>query len=260
MAGVIRLHSNDRYSKMSLVTGIDVSAVRKASVCVVGAGALGNEVIKNLALYAPARIVIVDRDFVEPSNLGRCFLFDVRDAETRIGKAEAASRSAQHINPDCIPEPFHRDATSLDSTFFAQFDLVMGCVDSIRTRLHLDSNCYYSGIPYIDGGIDGLFGRVQVVLPPHSPCYGCTLNGTHLSGLDRGFSCSGREASVPARQIASDASVCGIIGSLEMLQGLRVISGTLKEGSLLFFDGRIPSLMSLELAVDEKCANHVSIA
>ena len=253
----IRLNTNDRYSRMKLVKGVDLDAIRRASICVVGAGALGNEVIKDLALYAPARLSIVDMDCVDYSNLGRCFLFDAADAETSNSKADAASRSACRINPDCRPDALNIDATSLDSAFFSEFDVVMGCVDSIRTRLHLNSNCYFSGTPYIDGGIDGLYGRVQTVLPPHGPCYGCAINGTHLSRVDAAFSCTGREANIPIRQIASDPSICGMVGSLQVLQGLSVISGTLSEGILLFIDGGVPSMMPLELTVDTKCANHI---
>ncbi len=258
MPGEIRLHAEDRYSRMRLVTGVDINAIRDSHICVVGAGALGNEVIKDLALYAPARLSIVDRDYVEYSNLGRCFLFNEQDAEERNGKAEAASRSAHSINTDCKAEAVNEDVTTLDASFFSQYDAVFGCVDSIKTRLHLNSNCYFSGIPYIDGGIDGLYGRVQVVFPPHSPCYECAINATHFSQIDRGYSCTGREANVPSRQIASDPSVCGTVGSLQTLQGLRVVSGTLSEGALLFFDGFLSSLMPLELAVDPKCINHVS--
>jgi adenylyltransferase/sulfurtransferase len=253
----IRLHGEDRYSRIKLVTGIDIRAIRNARVCVVGAGALGNEVIKNLALYAPSRLSVVDRDYVELSNLGRCFLFDYKDAEMRRSKAKAVSRNVGRINPDCKIEPVHEDAAALDSGFFSQYDVVIGCVDNIRTRLHINSNCYFSEVPYIDGGIDGLYGRVQVILPPDGACYECTINSTHMARIDLGYSCTGREANVPGRQIASEPSVCGIVGSLQTLEGLRVVSGILSEGIFLFFNGNESSLKQFDLTIDAKCTNHI---
>ncbi|MBX8631721.1 MAG: ThiF family adenylyltransferase [Thermoplasmata archaeon YP2-bin.285] len=248
--------SEDRYSRIRLIRELDFGGIRSSRICVVGAGALGNEVIKNLALYAPSLMTVVDSDRVDYTNLGRCFLFDRSDAETHRSKAEAASSRARLLNPDCSVECFPMDATTLDHTFFSRFSVVIGCVDSIRTRLHLNSNCYYAGIPYIDGGIDGLNGRIQVVLPPRTACYECTLNGSHMDSVDSEYSCGGREASFPSRRIPSEPAVAGIVGSIQSLEAVKIVSHLRKEGTLLLYDGRTCILSELEVQFSPICPNH----
>ncbi|MEM3852544.1 MAG: ThiF family adenylyltransferase, partial [Methanomassiliicoccales archaeon] len=204
-----------RYSRMEKLGNVSLTDIRRASVCVVGAGALGNEVVKSLVLYGVGRLTIVDNDRVVTSNLGRCALFTEKDAEQHAYKADALSRSVSALNPDSIVAPLKIRAQQIDYSFFATQDVIIGCVDNIETRLFLDSVCFEKRIPYIDGGVEGMFGRVQVVVPPMTACYTCTINGTHSDVLDRRFGCDGEERSLPSRLIPSEPCIVSAVASIQ---------------------------------------------
>ena len=96
--------NEDRYARQTLIKWWDQSALRKSNVLVVGAGALGNEIVKNLALVGVGNISIVDMDHIENSNLARCIFF--RDDDTGKPKAEILARAASKINPDITTSHF----------------------------------------------------------------------------------------------------------------------------------------------------------
>jgi len=88
----------DRYARLRLIRWWDQDRLRAAKVLVVGAGAIGNEVLKNLALVGIGHMVVVDFDTIEDSNLARCVLF--RAADRGESKAQVAGRALQQLNPD----------------------------------------------------------------------------------------------------------------------------------------------------------------
>lgn len=245
-----------RYGRITSVRELDLSTIRKCSICVVGAGALGNEVLKNIVLYGPKELTVLDFDRVERSNLGRCFLFSREDAETGIRKADAAASAIGRMNDDVEVRALAEDARSLDHEFFSGFDMVLGCMDNIASRLHVNANCYYCGVPYVDGGIDGLAGRVQVVIPPDGACYQCTVNATHMSVVDLGYTCTGREANVPRRLVPSEPSVSSLTGSLQSLEAARIAAGKGEAGRMLLYNGLRNELESVIVSVSGVCDNH----
>ncbi len=246
----------DRYARIRIVTALDFERIRHSTICVAGAGALGNEVLKNMALYGPRKLVVVDNDSVDLSNLGRCFLFTEEDALSGRGKADAACESLRRINSDVEFEGRECDVLELDRAFFSVFDAVIGCLDNINARLHVNSNCYYAGVPYIDGGLDGLTGRVQVVVPPEGACYQCTLNASHMKVLDRYFSCSGRETNIPRRRVPAEPSVSALIGSIQSLEAAKLLSGKAQGDSMQFYDGAMNWLENISVAIEPGCDNH----
>src|SRR5512145_2087818 len=99
------IDDDDRYSRLRLIACWDQQKLRRASVLVVGAGALGNEVLKNLTLVGIGRIVVIDMDEIEDSNLTRSVLFRARDRGK--SKAIAAAEACREINPDTTITPIH---------------------------------------------------------------------------------------------------------------------------------------------------------
>lgn len=245
-----------RYGRIGLIGALSIEALREASICVAGAGALGNEVLKNLVLYGPRKLTVIDNDRVEESNLGRCFLFSESDAERGAPKAETAVGRLRQINGEVPLQAVASDLRDLDHSFYSSFDIVLGCVDNIAARLHLNSNCYYRGVPYIDGGLDGLRGRVQVVLPPDSACYQCTVNASHMAALDRLYTCDGRVANVPRRIIGTEPCVASLVGSMQSLEAVKVLSGRGKGGVVHLYDGIRNALQSISVDIDCGCDNH----
>ena len=164
--------------------------LKQANVMVVGCGALGNEVLKNLALFGVEHLVIVDFDTIEPSNLTRSILFSRADAETRRHKATVAAERLRDINPAIHVLPLVGDIChDVGLGLLRRMDVVVGCVDNRWARYCLNRLCMRAGVPWVDGGIDGLEGTARVFVPGKN-CYACNLGPEALKDLSYRLSCS----------------------------------------------------------------------
>ena len=165
---------HDRYHRQGLITWWDQERLSGASILVVGAGALGNELVKNLVLMGVGLILVVDMDDVENSNLARCVFFRAEDEG--LPKAQVLARRAGEMNPDTEIIPLVGDVRmTIGLGVFAEVDLVLGGLDNREARLFVNQACWKTGTPWIDGAIEGLMGVVRVFIPPDSACYECTL-------------------------------------------------------------------------------------
>ena len=196
--------SVDRYSRLRQMNWWNAAAVHSATAVVAGAGALGNEVVKNLLLLGWGHIVLVDFDSVEISNLARCVLFRPRD----VGKTKlaAARDAALDINPDCTIETMQGDLRLvLGAGVVRRSDLVFGCLDNIDARLALSSLAGRVGVPLIDGGLSEWEATISLYCPPQGPCFGCGLDRDDLAALRLRSSCTAyaeraiTEGGVPTR-------------------------------------------------------------
>jgi molybdopterin/thiamine biosynthesis adenylyltransferase len=166
---------HDRYARQNLITWWDQKRLSDASVLVVGAGALGNELVKNLALTGIGRILVVDPDDVEGSNLARCAFFRAED-EGRA-KARVLAQRAGELSSDTEIIPVVGDVKlTVGLAVFAEVDLVLGGLDSREARLFVNQACWKTDTPWVDGAIEGLMGVVRVFVPPGGACYECTLS------------------------------------------------------------------------------------
>lgn len=166
---------SDRYHRQNLISWWDQDRLQSARVIVVGAGALGNEIVKNLALMGIGRITVVDMDEIENSNLARCVFF--REEDEGKEKATVLARRAGEINPDITIEPVVGDVRlALGIGDFADTDVVVGGLDNREARLHVNQACWKTDTPWVDGAIEGLMGVVRVFIPPETACYECTMN------------------------------------------------------------------------------------
>ena len=155
---------------------------------VVGAGALGNEVLKNLALVGLGTIYVIDLDEVEPSNLSRSVLF--RSEDGGQSKAEVAARRACELNPEITLIPIHGDViTDVGLGLFAEVDLVIGCLDNREARLWVNRQCWKVSTPWIDAGIQEIQGVVKVFVPPDSACYECAMTERDYQLLNLRYNC-----------------------------------------------------------------------
>jgi molybdopterin/thiamine biosynthesis adenylyltransferase len=165
----------DRYDRQRLITWWDQGRLRDATVLVVGAGALGNELVKNLALIGVGTIVVADLDRVENSNLARCVFF--RAADEGRSKAEVLAQRASEINPDVELVPLVGDVRlSVGLALYDEVDVVLGGLDNREARLFVNQACWKTSTPWIDGAIEGLMGIVRVFVPPETACYECTMS------------------------------------------------------------------------------------
>ena len=159
---------------------------------VVGCGALGNEVLKNLALMNAGRLVIVDFDCVEDVNLDRSVLFRREDVGRQ--KVDAARDGIMRINPGIEVVAINGDiAHDVGIGLLRNADVIVGCVDSRWARYCINRLAFRAGRPWVDGGIFGMTGTARVFTPGMS-CYACSLGADGLMDMRRRMPCETRSA------------------------------------------------------------------
>lgn len=194
MDGAVRIEdpvgdSQDRFARFRLINWWDQARLREAKVLVVGAGALGNEILKNLALLGVGRVLVADKDIIENSNLSRSCLF--RESDNGALKAEVAAKAVRTIFPGVRAHWFQGDVVDgLGLGAYRWADLVIAGLDNRRARLGVNRACWKTGRPWIDGAIEQLDGIVRVFVPPHGSCYECTMSKTDWDILNVERSCN----------------------------------------------------------------------
>lgn len=179
----------DRYSRLRLIPWWDQDRLRRATVMVVGAGALGNELIKNLTLLGIGRILVYDIDAIESTNLTRSVLYRARDVGRY--KAEVAAERAMEMNPDVKVKAFVSNIIDdVGLGVFRRMDVVLGGLDNREARLAINQSCYKVNKPWIDGAIEALNGFARVFVPGHGACYECTMTEMDWRLINKRKSCA----------------------------------------------------------------------
>ncbi|MBS7648307.1 ThiF family adenylyltransferase [Candidatus Bathyarchaeota archaeon] len=159
----------DTFSRQILIDGWSQKSIEEGSVFIAGAGALGNEVVKNLVLAGIGKIYIMDFDHVIKANLNRCILFTLEDAELKTQKVEALAKNVKKLRKNINTEiiPINRNLLDLngDEDFLKDADLYVSCLDGVASRLKLNILSLINGKPLVDGGMEGFEGYVRVTIP-----------------------------------------------------------------------------------------------
>lgn len=240
--------------------------VSQARVMVVGCGALGNEVLKNLVLFGVQHLVVVDFDRVESSNLSRSVLFTREDAQLHARKIDAVKASIERINPSAeVVTLFGDIAYEVGLGWFRGVDVVIGCVDNRWARYCINRLCMRAGIPWVDGGIDGLEGTVRVFIPGEN-CYACNLGPEGLKDLKRRMPCSGIiRRNEAAGRAATTPVIASVIGAVQVQEALKLIhreqleSGELTSlcGRMFCYEGQHLTTRTVDFkAYDDDCPVH----
>ena len=193
MVEQIELNSSDfeedRYSRLRLIPWWDQERLKNATIMVVGAGALGNELIKNLALLGIGRILIFDMDSIENTKLTRSVLYRTKDVGRY--KAEVAAERAMEINPDVKAKAFVSNIIDdVGLGVFRRMNVVLGGLDNREARLSINQSCYKVDKPWIDGAIEALNGFARVFVPGKGACYECTMTETDWMLINKRKSCA----------------------------------------------------------------------
>lgn len=198
--------------------------VKNAHILVAGAGALGNEVVKNLALFGIGHIYVVDFDEIDMTNLTRSVLFREEDAYRHANKAEIVAKRAMEINPQIKVIPIVGNLSSdVGLGIYRMADVVIGCLDSRLARYQLNRLCLRAGKTWIDGGIENLTGNVRVFTPGVS-CYECGLSPDEFNHLMLRTGCSDVvRLQASAGRVATTPVSASVIGAIQVQEAMKII-------------------------------------
>lgn len=208
----------------TLLSWFKQDKVRNAKVLVVGAGALGNEVIKNLTLFGVGTIFVCDFDRIELSNLTRSVLFREKDAYEHSYKAEVAAKRAMEINPQMKVIPIVGNLFSeVGLGIYKDVDVVIGCLDSRIARYLLNRLCMRVGKTWIDGSIENMTGAVKVYSPGIN-CYECNLSREEFNNIMLRTGCADVvRAQTSAGRVATTPISASIVGAMQAQEAMKII-------------------------------------
>ncbi|KAK4212242.1 hypothetical protein QBC37DRAFT_196128 [Rhypophila decipiens] len=158
-----------------------LTLTKQARVLMVGAGGIGCELLKNLALSGFGEIHVVDLDTIDLSNLNRQFLF--RHEHIKKSKALVATEVAQKFNPDVKIIAYHANIkeSQFNIDWFSSFTVVFNALDNLEARRHVNKMCLVADVPLIESGTTGFNGQVQVIRKGVTACYDCLPKETPKS-------------------------------------------------------------------------------
>lgn len=208
----------------TLLSWFKKEKVSNARVLVAGAGALGNEVIKDLTLFGVGHIFVVDFDRIEVSNLTRSVLFREEDAFHHRYKAEVAAQRAMEINPQIKVTPIVGNLFSeIGLALYRSVDVVIGCLDSRLARYQLNRMAMRAGKTWIDGSIENLTGVVKVYSPGIS-CYECGLSREEFNIIMLRTGCADVVRTQTSHgRVATTPISASIVGAVEAQEAMKVI-------------------------------------
>ena len=236
-----------RYSRHVLLPQVGIEGqerINGATVLVVGAGGLGCPAALYLAASGVGKLLIADGDRVDLTNLQR----QIGHQTLSIGrnKAESLSETAVAINPtvELVALPRRLEGEDLNQAV-ASVDVVVDCCDNFATRHAVNRACIATGKPLVSGAAIGFSGQLAVfdVRDAASPCYACL------------FPEHGVEEEVRCADAGVFSPMVGVIGSLQALEALKLITGVgqAMSGRLQLFDGRATTMREVRVPRDAAC-------
>jgi len=221
----IRVLPEDRYARQRLISWWEQDRLAAARVLVIGAGALGNEILKLLALSGVGHIMICDMDRIEVSNLSRTVLFKETDAGAF--KAEVAAQRVVELNPQAIAVGRSQNIMhAIGLGVFLWADVVICGLDNRLARMFVNSSCARTGRTWIDGAIEGLSGIVRVFDPARTACYECTMNEADRKHVQDRLSCAmlARDE-INLGHVPTTSVSASLIAALEVQEAIKYLHG-----------------------------------
>ena len=247
---------SNRYKRL-IQLGWDMPTIKKAKVLVVGAGALGNEVLKNLALLGLGNIWLVDMDIIEEHNLTRTVLFRAED--TGKYKAEVAAERVKEIDPSINITSFVEPVQHiLGLAFFREMDIVFGCVDNIQARVDMNRYCYQTNTLFIDAGLRMIDGDVKIFGPPYDVCLDCGLSQkVRQAGWER-FSCLKLRSRFADEIVGPTApTISSIMAGFQVQTGIKYLHGAdIPIASRISVLGYIDDMSITKMPANKDCPTH----
>jgi molybdopterin-synthase adenylyltransferase len=257
MPDLFFLDDSDRYSRLRLIGWWDQERLRTAHVLVVGAGAIGNEVLKNLALLGVGHVTVIDCDEIEHSNLSRSVLF--RQADEGQSKAVAAAAAMRSLNPDVRVTPIRGNViTDLGLGVFRDADVIIACLDNREARLWVNRCAWKVGTPWIDGGIQEISGVAKVFVPPDGACYECAMTENDYRLINLRYSCPllARDE-LQAGKVPTSPTIASLIGALQVQEALKLLHGLpVFSGGAMVYNGESNNFYKTAFQRRDDCLSH----
>ena len=216
--------------------------IKKANVCVVGAGGLGSPILTQLTSMGVGTLRIIDRDVVEVSNLQRQHLYGMH--QLGLPKVEAAEDRLRQINPFIQVEPLPLSVTKGNAEKLIEgSDIVVDALDSMAARYAVNRACQRTGKPFIHGAVIMQVGNASTIIPGETACLEC-----FQGGID--------DADLPSCAVQGvHPSIISIIASIQVSETIRLLLGEppVLANKLLFADLRELSIEKVQLAKAENC-------
>jgi molybdopterin-synthase adenylyltransferase len=264
--------TRERYSRQILFAEIGEEGqerLRASSAVVVGCGALGTAVANLLVRAGVGRLRIVDRDFVEDSNLQRQTLFEEADAREALPKAVAAERRLRSINSDVRVEGLVADLTPENAaSLLTGFHVLLDGTDNFETRLLLNDYAVAHSTPWVYAAVVASYGVTMVIRPGQTACLACLIESGTEPGPGGGESGEATPAlgGAPGTEPTCDTvgvlgAAAGVIASLEAAAAIKLLLGkpAPSEGQLTSCDvwtGRFQTIRVARRADCRACAQH----
>jgi molybdopterin-synthase adenylyltransferase len=239
----------EKYSRQMLFAGIGEEGQQRllaSSAVLVGCGAIGAAAAALLVRAGVGRVRVLDRDFVEPSNLQRQTLFDEDDARAALPKAVAAERKLRSINNSVAVEGLVGDLNPRNAAdLLAGFDLILDGTDNFETRFLINDYAIQSARPWIYAAAVASYGVTMTVRPGLTACLACLL-----------------ESSPNGRGLEETCDTAGVLGpivnliaSLEVAEALKLLAGREQalHGRLISWDVWSGHFQSVRVAQDPAC-------
>jgi molybdopterin-synthase adenylyltransferase len=212
------MKTEERYSRQALFAPVGEAGqarLKRAKVVIIGCGALGAISAETLARAGVGRLVLIDRDFVEESNLQRQMMFEESDAFERLPKPIAAARRIARVNSRVEVEPIVADVNYENvEEFIAGASVVLDGTDNFETRYLINDACLKAGVPWVYGAAVGSYGLTMTVVPRETPCLRCVL--PEMPDPASGPTCDTAGVIMP---------IVSIIGSIQSAEAMKLIVG-----------------------------------
>ncbi|XZO01319.1 MAG: HesA/MoeB/ThiF family protein [Microcoleus sp.] len=257
--------SDDKYDRLKRIPNWSQEKLAQAKVAVFGCGALGNEVLKNLALLGVGNIWVVDYDTIEKHNLTRSVLF--RESDIGRYKAEVVAERVKELNPDSQVHPI---LGKLEFAFgrglLREMDVAFGCLDSVNARREINKRCYFAGIPWIDGGINHQFGNVALFDPrvPETACYRCQMDKSAWARLNERYSCGFLNDRYEEPKLATTIMTSSVIAAYQVEVAVQLLlfgESNLKPGQKIFLPVSNPiGFQTVKFSLTPECPDHAAIS
>jgi adenylyltransferase/sulfurtransferase len=238
----------ERYEKQIIFGEIGVEGQKKLlnkKAIIIGCGALGTVIANNLTRSGVGYIKIVDRDYIELSNLQRQILFDEEDIKENLPKVIAAERKLRKINSEIKIEPLLTDVNSTNIEEICKgMDIILDATDNLQTRYLINDLSIKLNIPWIYGAVIGSSGMVHTIIPNETPCLRCMFPEIPTIGATETCDTAGVLNSITS-----------IVASLESMEAIKILldkKSTVIKG-LQYIDIWTNDFEHIDMNIDENC-------